>query len=123
MSKFRQSLGKDGESIAVEFLKNRGYNIVERNFRCRSGEIDIIAYDGSCLVFIEVKTRSSAAFGSPAAAVGRAKQQQICRASQFYLSRTDAVDCDIRFDVVGIVTNGRTSADIELYTNAFEFCL
>ena len=75
----RRQIGTEEEALAAVFLKAQGYEILEQNFRCRLGEIDIIARDGSALVFIEVKYRRNAAYGTPAEAVNLRKQQKICR--------------------------------------------
>lgn len=119
----RRLLGQSGEAIASKHVKKNGYKIVEKNFRCRFGEIDIIARDGSCLVFIEVKTRTSDRFGPPAASVDSRKQRQICRVTNFYLTKHNIEDCDIRFDVVAITLTKNKQPEVEIITNAFEYCL
>lgn len=81
----RIALGKWGEEKAVTFLKKNGYSVIERNFRCLYGEIDIIASIGDCLCFIEVKTRTSVEFGLPCEAVNRRKQRHIKSVCQYYL--------------------------------------
>ena len=83
----RRQIGTEEEALAAVFLKAQGYEILEQNFRCRLGEIDIIARDGSALVFIEVKYRRNAAYGTPAEAVNLRKQQKIC-----LLYTSDAAD-------------------------------
>lgn len=96
--------GTEQEERAAEYLTARGFQIVERNFRCRQGEIDIIGYDGEYLVFVEVKYRSSGCFDGPLAAVGRAKMQKICRVADFYRHRERVPqEIPIRYDVVGIL--------------------
>jgi putative endonuclease len=117
----RQRLGQSGEEIATKFLKKNGYKIVKRNYRSRLGEIDIIAMDGSCLVFIEVKTRSGNLFGSPADAVTVKKQRQISKAALCYLSEKQLHDDPARFDVVSILFRGEDH-QIDLIQNAFELC-
>ncbi len=119
----RQLLGQRGETIACNYLKQHGYKIVQQNFRCTFGELDIIANDGNTLVIVEVKTRSSNNFGPPAAAVGFKKQSQICRATQIYLADHDTTERDIRFDVVSILIGQNGPPEIELLIDAFEFCL
>ena len=98
------SAGKLGEEMAVSFLSEKGYSLEERNWHCgRDGEIDIIAWDGSVMVFIEVKTRFSENYGQPVQAVGLAKQRQIGRLAKKYLYLKNLygkIDC--RFDVVSI---------------------
>src|SRR3989449_3652711 len=81
----RSVLGAEGERVASRFLEARGYRILERNYRTRRGEIDLIAEDGRILVFVEVKVRLDDRFGGPAAAITRAKQAPIARLAQQYL--------------------------------------
>jgi putative endonuclease len=98
----RQEVGRRGEEAARAFLKRRGVRILVENFVCAAGEIDLIGRDGDTLVFIEVKARTSEAFGPPHLAVHRRKQRQIIRAAQWYLAeqRTPEVPC--RFDVLAL---------------------
>lgn len=119
----RQIFGLSGEAMALKHLKQKGYKVVEKNFRCKFGEIDIIAYDGPCLVFIEVKTRSSDNFGPPAASVNLRKQQQICKATHIYITDKKLTDCEIRFDVVTLLIESNRPPEIEIIANAFEYCL
>lgn len=81
-----RTLGDRGEAAAAKFIKAEGFRIIEKNFRCKSGEIDIIARDGDTVVFVEVKTRSSDGYGSPVEAVGPVKIRRIIRASETYLA-------------------------------------
>ncbi len=115
-------LGKQGEGLAEKYLKRQGYKIIEANYRCSLGELDIIANDRGVLVFVEVKTRVSATQGLPQEAVTPAKQRKIGQIALNYLSQhglQDKVDC--RFDVVAIhlSTEGKTDR-IELIKNAFQ---
>jgi len=120
MSDDRQVLGAEGERAAEKFLRRQRYTIVERNYRCRSGEVDLIALDRSTVVFVEVKTRTQRGFGSPLEAVDPRKQRQVQRAAQHYLSEKRLHDRDARFDVVGVwVEKGQVCC--ELVKNAFEF--
>ncbi|SHO51054.1 YraN family protein [Desulfopila aestuarii] len=120
MSDKRSVLGKAGETLAAEHLRQSGYTILERNYRSRSGEIDIIARQGKTLVFAEVKTRKSASFGSPSAAVTLKKQAQISRVAQEYLARENLFDKPARFDVVAVFAPDGRKPEIEIITNAFE---
>jgi putative endonuclease len=113
--------GKEGEELALKFLKKNGYRIVERNYRCRYGEIDIIARDGAVLVFVEVKARASGAFGLPAESVDARKQRHIINASTEYLAKNGLTDTPARFDVVSIEMGGG-DASMELIRNAFDAC-
>ena len=99
----RQRLGKSGEETVAEYLKKKGYTIVVVNYRCKVGEIDIIARDDSVLVFIEVKTRSDLKYGLPAEAVTPRKQRQISRAAQWYLTEKKLLDVPARFDVISVL--------------------
>jgi putative endonuclease len=94
--------GKKGEEIAVAYLKNKGYRIRERNYRCPFGEIDIIALDGEAVVFVEVKSRKSDDFGDPEAAVDTRKQAKLSRAALNYINEHNLNDRNARFDVVAV---------------------
>lgn len=115
-----RQLGADGEDLAVCFLKTNGYQIRERNFRTRVGEVDIIAVDRKVLVFVEVKARKGIGFGVPAEAVTYRKQQQIAKAALAYINRHDLHGWEARFDVVSILFQGAGAPDIQLIKNAFE---
>ena len=110
-------LGQFGENIAARFLIENGFHILERNFRFKKGEIDIIAEVNDFLVVIEVKTRQTAEIGEPWRAVTRAKQRQIIQVANNYIQSSQIIK-NARFDIVSIVTNSyRTS--IEHITDAF----
>lgn len=113
-----KDLGRKGEELAVRFLRRRKYRILERNYRVRSGEVDIIARDGPTLVFIEVKTRASDGYALPIESVGFPKQQKLRRLAEYYLAGHDFPDCDVRFDVISIVGTAG-SPRIEHIPNAF----
>jgi putative endonuclease len=115
----RKLLGADGERAAEQFLRGQRYRIIERNYRCPVGEVDLIALDGKTVVFIEVKTRRGAGFGSPFEAVDRRKQGQVSRAAQYFLTVHRLHDRAARFDVVGVWwEDGRPIC--ELVRNAFD---
>ena len=95
-------LGVKGEKLAQEFLKRRGYHILDTNFKCKFGEIDIIATKDDEISFIEVKTRSQDLFGSPAEAVNIAKQRHIYKVAQFYILSERMKDVPISLDVVEV---------------------
>jgi putative endonuclease len=119
----RRALGRRGEELAAEFLTRLGYRILETNLRTRRGEIDIIAEDPlePALVFIEVKTRRSSRFGSPAEAVDASKQQRLVRLAQAWLQRhPDRADDPCRFDIVGVLLDGGGSPAIEHIKAAFD---
>jgi putative endonuclease len=110
-----KELGKRGERLAVDYLKKKGYRIVETNYRTRKGEIDIVCEHRDCVVFVEVKTRRSLAFGEPEEAVNSRKRKRMLLTATRYLTekyRPDKVDC--RFDVITILEDGkRTLKHIE----------
>lgn len=95
--------GLEGENVAVAFLKKNGYKILERNYRTKFGEIDIIAKKEKSIVFIEVKTRSSDSFGSPAEAVDNKKLTKIINVASQYIQRNRFENYPVRFEVVSIV--------------------
>lgn len=118
MSLLGKILGKAGEDRAARFLAGRGYKILERNYRTRSGEIDLIALHEGAVVFIEVKTRTSDAFGAPELAVNPRKQQRMIKAALGYLKYKKLHQLPCRFDVVAI--SAATDREIGLIQNAFE---
>ncbi len=119
MKKSRLELGALGEEAASQYIRRRGYRILERNYRNRTGEIDIIAQDGQVIVFIEVKTRSSDEYGLPVDAVTKTKQSRLIRSASYYLKRRSApLEC--RFDVVSIIMGQNNKPrKIELIKDAF----
>jgi putative endonuclease len=119
MSQARITLGKSGEDLACRELERRGYAIVARRFRVRSGELDIIARDGPVLVFVEVKTRAGRRFGSAAEAVTFVKQRRMTELANEYLIRHRVSECRCRFDVVSIHV-GVGEPQIEIIQNAFD---
>lgn len=119
MSRQRVALGEYGENLACRELERRGYAILERRYRRRGGEIDIIARDGPTLVFVEVKAREDDRFGGGADAVTRWKQRHLVMAATDYLVRHGGLEQRCRFDVVAIVLGDGAPA-IEVYQNAFD---
>ena len=103
MSTPRQRLGDLGEKAAEDLLAAQGYRIVARKHRCSRGEVDLVAERGELLVFVEVRTRATAAFGGPEETVGAAKQQRVVRAARDFLARWRGPPRVARFDVVAIV--------------------
>ncbi len=99
----RRDMGEFGEQKAAEMLLRSGYRIIERNYSCRSGEIDIIAMTGMTLVFVEVKSRSGDLYGSPGQSVTKKKQDKIRRTAMYYIKTHDVRFTDIRFDVVEVM--------------------
>jgi len=101
----RVALGTAAEDLACRFLEAHGLTLVTRNFRVRGGELDLIMRDGEQLVFVEVRSRRSCRYGSPAESVTRAKQQRLLQTAALYLQRQD-INPPCRFDVVAIVQTG-----------------
>ncbi len=97
--------GKLGENIATEYLKENGYRIIERNFHCKKGEIDIIAEKSHEYIFIEVKARTNLKYGTPAESVTPIKEKHIKKATEYYLYKYNLENCYIRFDVIEIYIN------------------
>jgi len=102
----KRAVGNLGESLACAHLEQKGIVVLERNFRCPAGEIDIIAREKRTLLFIEVKARSSLRYGRPAEAVNRAKQLKILRSAQLYLTAHGNEDTPVRFDVIEVLPKG-----------------
>lgn len=111
-------IGQSGETLAADYLSRKGYTLLERNYRCRTAEIDIIAKDGVCLCFIEVKTRTSLRKGLPKESVHHAKQRKLISGATFYLKEKKLSNLRVRFDVVDIILNNDTPT-ITLIKNAF----
>ncbi len=107
--------GKQAEEMAAKFLENNGYNVIERNFRTRFGEIDIVATEGDTLVFVEVRFRRSKDFGLPEETINSRKIQKIVNTAYRYISMKNPHFSDIRFDVIAVDTEG-----VRHIKNAFE---
>lgn len=99
----RVAQGTAAEDLALRYLEARGLTLVARNFRCRTGELDLIMRDREQLVFVEVRSRRHSRYGTPAESVTRTKQQRLLRAAAFYLQRQRLLDAPCRFDVVAIL--------------------
>ncbi len=113
-------LGRSGERAAVRYLRKKGFRILETNYRFHRGEIDIIALDRSCLVFVEVKTRTDKMFGFPEECVPFFKQKQIRWVAQGYLVTHAIEDRECRFDVIAITLDGSGRPAVQHFKNAFE---
>ncbi len=105
MKKYNKNIGRLGENLAEQFLKNIGYKIIERNFQSKKGEIDIIARDKKEIVFIEVKTRTKLDYGNPAEAVNNIKKEHIYKAAEYYLLTHDRLEECTRIDVIEVYLN------------------
>jgi len=117
----KKELGQKGEEIAVQYLEDKGYEILQRNYRYGRGEIDVIAKDpqDGYTVFVEVKTRQNLDFGAPEYAINRKKQLQVKKIAELYLADKEIYELDCRFDVIAIVLGDGKNPDINHYENAF----
>jgi len=119
LTEARLTLGAWGEDRAAEYLCQQGMKIIERNFRTPVGEIDIIARNRKFLVFVEVKTRRSTAFGTPQEAVGARKQRQIIRTAHWYLQNNKNLRFQPRFDVIAILCQSDAAVEVTHIQDAF----
>ena len=113
-----QDYGYEAEKQAAFFLREKGYKILEKNYKTRLGEIDLIAKDQGYLVFIEIKARKIGDFGGPAAAITSTKRKKIIQMAKFYIY-VKKIECDIRFDVV-LILGPIGAHSVELIQNAFD---
>lgn len=114
-----KKVGGRGEDIAVDYLTNKNFEIIERNYHYGHGEIDIIAKDNDILVFIEVKTRKNLEFGPPELSITKNKQRQIKRIAEAYLFEKEIKNTDCRIDVVAIMIKSKLPPKINHIKNAF----
>lgn len=116
----KNNFGKIGEALACNYLKREGYRILDRNYRTKIGEIDIVAKDGKVLAFVEVKARQSDAYGLPEESINIKKMYKLTRLAQLYISQKKLYDAEARFDVVSILIPHRSGKkSIRLIKNAF----
>ncbi|MEE9611662.1 MAG: YraN family protein [Desulfatiglandales bacterium] len=119
MTRERLDLGKLGEELALKKIKSLGYKSIIRNYRCLLGEVDVIAKDGDCLVFIEIKTRRGRSLDYAKEAIDKRKRRQLSKVALAYMKSMNCSDVESRFDVVAISLNeGREQ--IEVIKNAFD---
>ena len=115
----RRALGAAGEDLVARWYGDAGYEVVDRNWRCRDGELDLIVRHGRTYVFCEVKTRTSDAFGVPAEAVTRTKRQRIRHLAARWLSEASSPARDIRFDVASVRTRRGFAPQVDVLVSAF----
>jgi putative endonuclease len=115
----RRELGQAGENLAVSFLEKNGYRIVERNWRCRYGELDIIAREGGSLVFVEVRSRRSLRYGTAAESVDWRKRKKLRQLALIYLSERQFGHFSYRFDVITVFFAGKGEPQISHIPYAF----
>jgi putative endonuclease len=121
MTTRRQEVGKIGEKLATKFLKKRGYRILEKNFHCRGGEIDIIAHHRDYLVFVEVRTKTTVDFGSPEESITHNKKQRLTAAALTYINTHPNLPPLWRIDVVALELDDKGKAKrIEIIEDAIE---
>lgn len=109
----KDAVGRYGERVAERFLTDRGWRILDRNWRGAGGELDLVALEGTTLVVVEVKTRSGTGFGHPAQAVGPAKQARLRRLTGQWLAEHDVRPAEVRVDVVCVLRSAAGPAEIE----------
>ena len=119
MSREKIELGKRGEDIAADSLKQNGYRIIQRNYKNKLGEIDIIAKDRKTLCFVEVKTRTNLKFGHPQEAVTLHKQKKLNKVALSYLKQYNLLNFPARFDTVSVVFNNQNKIEIKIIKDAF----
>ncbi|UCF55854.1 MAG: YraN family protein [Deltaproteobacteria bacterium] len=119
MTKERLDLGKRGEELALKKVKRLGYKCVTRNYRCPLGEVDLVAKDGDCLVFIEIKTRKGKSLGYAKEAIDGRKRRQLSKVALAYMKSNNCCEVKSRFDVVAINLKD-DEEEIEVIQNAFE---
>ncbi len=120
MSDQRVAFGKRGEDVACEELQRRGYEILDRRYRTRCGELDIIARDGGVIVFVEVKARSSRRFGAPLESITWKKRQRLSQMAASYLFEKRLGHAPCRFDTVGVMETVGAGPVVEVVRGAFE---
>lgn len=118
--KTTREIGDEGEELAVAYLESKGYTILERNYHFERAEVDIVAYDNAtCIVFAEVKTRSSNRYGEPEEYVDEEKTQNIYKAAEAWLYERKMDGSPVRFDVISILQPENEAPDIKHFENAF----
>ena len=117
MTREKVLLGQKGETIAKNYLLENNYKILDQNFKFKNGEIDLIASNGDFLVFIEVKTRSNAQYGSPEYSITKKKRAAISRTAEYYLYKKNIENVDCRIDVITILFDNSESFKLQHYEN------
>lgn len=121
MYKKNKVIGNYGEDVAKKHLKKLGYAILDRNFKCKTGEIDIIAQKHTTVAFIEVKSRYNVFYGNPCEAVNFTKKLKIFKTAKFYISKNNLINFDFRFDVIEVIFNYNNNKQIINHIeNAFQ---
>ncbi len=118
-TKTTRQIGDEGEALAVAYLESKGYTILERNYFFMRSEVDIVAYDETCIIFVEVKKRASRVFGNPEEFVTKEKQKNLYKAAEAWLYERKMDGSPVRFDVISIVQKDNEAPDITHFENAF----
>ena len=119
MTRAKDAVGAYGERVAVRYLIDQGMVLLDRNWRCRSGELDAVLREGDTVVFAEIKTRRSGRFGTPAEAVVRAKVHRLRHLATLWLAQSNARPPKVRFDVVSVLARSAGAAAVEHLRGAF----
>lgn len=119
-AKSTRDIGKEGEELAAAYLESKGYIIVERNYFFERAEVDIVAFDESCIVFVEVKQRASTSFGKPEEFIDAQKIENLYKAAEAWIYERKMDGAPARFDVLAIVQSGAEAPDITHFENALE---
>ena len=117
----KAATGEEGEQRATEHLQKQGYRILQRNFRCRDGEVDIIARDGRELVFVEVKARDIRGNERPEASVTASKKHKLCKAARYFMRKYKLTDTIFRFDVIGFDTDDNDTWKLHHWQNVINY--
>lgn len=115
----RGARGREAESAAAAWLEGQGYRVIDRNHRTRRGEVDLVCEEGETLCFVEVRSRATELFGTPAESIDRAKTMKVVRAAKDWALRNEALERSIRFDVVAVL-QGDSGPTFELIRAAFD---
>lgn len=118
-SKTTREKGSEGEAIAAAYLESKGYTILEQNYFFERAEVDIVAYDETAIVFVEVKMRKNTTFGEPAEFVTEKKKELVYKASEAWLYERKMDGSPVRYDVVAIVQKQNEAPDIQHFKHAF----
>lgn len=118
-AKTTREIGDEGEELATAYLESKGYTILERNYFFEHAEVDIVAYDESYIIFVEVKTRSSNHFGEPEEYIDDKKIENIYKAAEAWIYERKMDGAPVRFDVISILTHNNEAPDIKHFENAF----
>ncbi|MEX2600764.1 MAG: YraN family protein [Balneolaceae bacterium] len=119
MSESTREKGNEAEALAAAYLESKGWIVLDQNYAFQRAEVDIVAYDQTCIVFVEVKSRSGVRFGRPEEAVNHQKIKQIYKASEAWLYERKMEGSPIRFDVIAIVQQGNEAPEFTHFEDAF----